>query len=327
MQERIYTTFGTELTHPPLSTLNPSDSQHSPFKTINQISTSSFQEEIEATQNNSQKMQDSPKQKEEKSPTKPQIQKEIKRSTTSPMPSLSQLQQQLNLQKAIPTNQTYQNQPSTLSDATPLLEALEQKFTIQPLQAQETQETQETQAPPLPRKPERIRSLTCGEEELESCAKENEYENSPATVGGRGRSAAIAGLETQNTGRGNKLFKEGNVYMIYYMLNGYRSSQGIGPYCVHAYRVVGRDMFGDEGSKAFDVFVNVNGEGVGEGTGENAIEANMLWRESALLGFCGKAGVRGVFGVKSFAATDSFVYRSEERRVGKECRSRWSPYH
>ena len=24
---------------------------------------------------------------------------------------------------------------------------------------------------------------------------------------------------------------------------------------------------------------------------------------------------------------DSAVYRSEERRVGKECRSRWSPYH
>ena len=23
----------------------------------------------------------------------------------------------------------------------------------------------------------------------------------------------------------------------------------------------------------------------------------------------------------------SFHYRSEERRVGKECRSRWSPYH
>ena len=22
-----------------------------------------------------------------------------------------------------------------------------------------------------------------------------------------------------------------------------------------------------------------------------------------------------------------FVFRSEERRVGKECRSRWSPYH
>jgi len=24
---------------------------------------------------------------------------------------------------------------------------------------------------------------------------------------------------------------------------------------------------------------------------------------------------------------DNFFYRSEERRVGKECRSRWSPYH
>ena len=24
---------------------------------------------------------------------------------------------------------------------------------------------------------------------------------------------------------------------------------------------------------------------------------------------------------------DKYDYRSEERRVGKECRSRWSPYH
>ena len=24
---------------------------------------------------------------------------------------------------------------------------------------------------------------------------------------------------------------------------------------------------------------------------------------------------------------NAFIYRSEERRVGKECRSRWSPYH
>ena len=27
------------------------------------------------------------------------------------------------------------------------------------------------------------------------------------------------------------------------------------------------------------------------------------------------------------AAIDPMVRRSEERRVGKECRSRWSPYH
>ena len=27
------------------------------------------------------------------------------------------------------------------------------------------------------------------------------------------------------------------------------------------------------------------------------------------------------------AGTIDHVFRSEERRVGKECRSRWSPYH
>ena len=26
-------------------------------------------------------------------------------------------------------------------------------------------------------------------------------------------------------------------------------------------------------------------------------------------------------------AVSLFIHRSEERRVGKECRSRWSPYH
>ena len=26
-------------------------------------------------------------------------------------------------------------------------------------------------------------------------------------------------------------------------------------------------------------------------------------------------------------AADRLIHRSEERRVGKECRSRWSPYH
>ena len=28
-----------------------------------------------------------------------------------------------------------------------------------------------------------------------------------------------------------------------------------------------------------------------------------------------------------FAITEKDITRSEERRVGKECRSRWSPYH
>ena len=28
-----------------------------------------------------------------------------------------------------------------------------------------------------------------------------------------------------------------------------------------------------------------------------------------------------------YGAENVFDFRSEERRVGKECRSRWSPYH
>src|SRR3989454_3025251 len=32
-------------------------------------------------------------------------------------------------------------------------------------------------------------------------------------------------------------------------------------------------------------------------------------------------------GLGTFVAAPSIDYRSEERRVGKECRSRWSPYH
>ena len=29
----------------------------------------------------------------------------------------------------------------------------------------------------------------------------------------------------------------------------------------------------------------------------------------------------------TYAGTRKTLFRSEERRVGKECRSRWSPYH
>src|SRR3712207_2641066 len=34
-----------------------------------------------------------------------------------------------------------------------------------------------------------------------------------------------------------------------------------------------------------------------------------------------------VFETSDIIASQSFSVRSEERRVGKECRSRWSPYH
>ena len=36
---------------------------------------------------------------------------------------------------------------------------------------------------------------------------------------------------------------------------------------------------------------------------------------------------RTEFGVYAYGALPQERFRSEERRVGKECRSRWSPYH
>ena len=34
-----------------------------------------------------------------------------------------------------------------------------------------------------------------------------------------------------------------------------------------------------------------------------------------------------VWGIRNVNAAGEIIGRSEERRVGKECRSRWSPYH
>ena len=45
----------------------------------------------------------------------------------------------------------------------------------------------------------------------------------------------------------------------------------------------------------------------------------------------GTAGLRGILGVgtnrMNIYTVALATQRSEERRVGKECRSRWSPYH
>ena len=37
--------------------------------------------------------------------------------------------------------------------------------------------------------------------------------------------------------------------------------------------------------------------------------------------------IDGSYGVRKFIYNPTTAERSEERRVGKECRSRWSPYH
>ena len=47
---------------------------------------------------------------------------------------------------------------------------------------------------------------------------------------------------------------------------------------------------------------------------------------SCIAGDTGQAR-RGKVEVLHISSSSSSPYRSEERRVGKECRSRWSPYH
>ena len=39
------------------------------------------------------------------------------------------------------------------------------------------------------------------------------------------------------------------------------------------------------------------------------------------------ATIAGCFAVRGIKIVEGGKDRSEERRVGKECRSRWSPYH
>ena len=41
----------------------------------------------------------------------------------------------------------------------------------------------------------------------------------------------------------------------------------------------------------------------------------------------GKTTVLNILGGMDQATSGEVLVRSEERRVGKECRSRWSPYH
>ena len=59
-----------------------------------------------------------------------------------------------------------------------------------------------------------------------------------------------------------------------------------------------------------------------------------IWRYAELLPVRDPANVVSlvetitpILEVKRLAATFGLQHRSEERRVGKECRSRWSPYH
>ena len=60
-----------------------------------------------------------------------------------------------------------------------------------------------------------------------------------------------------------------------------------------------------------------------------SIEWKESWQDEYLKWICGYANA---YGGTIYIGTDDDgnvvgIDRSEERRVGKECRSRWSPYH
>ena len=55
-------------------------------------------------------------------------------------------------------------------------------------------------------------------------------------------------------------------------------------------------------------------------------DLDRIIKKSNYVVFFGGAGVSTESGIPDFRSSDEDD-RSEERRVGKECRSRWSPYH
>ena len=90
-------------------------------------------------------------------------------------------------------------------------------------------------------------------------------------------------------------------------------------------KVVGREILDSRGNPTVEVDVHLASGAFGRAavpsgasTGENeAIEL----RDGDKNRYGGKGVLRAVDNVNKVIA------RSEERRVGKECRSRWSPYH
>ena len=56
-------------------------------------------------------------------------------------------------------------------------------------------------------------------------------------------------------------------------------------------------------------------------------KGRILWRSLLALFAAGLLCVAVILGLMARQAADRPEARSEERRVGKECRSRWSPYH
>ena len=62
-------------------------------------------------------------------------------------------------------------------------------------------------------------------------------------------------------------------------------------------------------------------------TQKNVEQKSYNWQNGASSSIGAAIGVAAGSMAQTAFATEPVTERSEERRVGKECRSRWSPYH
>ena len=85
---------------------------------------------------------------------------------------------------------------------------------------------------------------------------------------------------------------------------------------------------GSVGGKA-DVHAHEEGKRNKSLLGHNAIFTPEVIDDIHIKAQLGRYRMRGMALMKKIPTFDDLVFlpRSEERRVGKECRSRWSPYH
>ena len=73
--------------------------------------------------------------------------------------------------------------------------------------------------------------------------------------------------------------------------------------------------------------LTANGEAVGGGITMPDFDKFELWNDITLGEDVNSVGFSNKDDGSEIRIKELFLYRSEERRVGKECRSRWSPYH
>ena len=76
--------------------------------------------------------------------------------------------------------------------------------------------------------------------------------------------------------------------------------------------------------KSKDIILSIRGMSKSFGRNRVLDHINLDVRKGTVMGLMGENGAGKSTMMKCLFGT---YQRSEERRVGKECRSRWSPYH